>query len=699
MTDLLLRSSALFVLAAVVAVVLRRRAAASRHLLWALAIVGVVALPLAQWLLPARWEILPRWDAPVAPVAATPPQRTAVSPTAPVEVAQAPVDDPLATTQLPADQTAQPEPMNLATIVRGTYALGVALMLAWLAAGVLIVRRRVSRARVLDDPDWDALLEDVSADLALARVPQLKSSDEVPLPFTAGVFSPVIVLPTYADAWTATKRRAVLLHEAAHISRGDITMNLLSYLVRAIYWINPLAWVATRRLRVEGEKACDDVVLAAGARASDYAEHLLQIVQRDGAPMPSVALAMARGSDFEGRLISILSPDAPRGRLTRRRTLTAAGLAAMAVVTIAAVSPASPSPAAAMLPAEMHDSTFAAHEAPEVERPQVQPQSQERRASPVTARAEVAALLSVLNDSSAAVRLAAVTSLGALDDTVAVTALSRALREDTDPRVREAAANALQELQDPRAVPALIEALRAERSVKVKVSIINALDELDDPRAVAALLPQLKDASPTIRRSTVSALQGFPDASILPALEVLVRDPDVEVRRHVASALGEIEDTDAMETLITLTRDADAEVRAHAISGLSDFDDPRKVAPLTAALSDANAEVRQHAASALGSIDGMTTAPRALVDLLSDPNREVRREAANALGQIGDEKAVPALRRLLTDQDVETRRRVVEALKDIGGADAIQSLLTLMKDPDPEIRKTVAEALGKRREQ
>ena len=42
----------------------------------------------------------------------------------------------------------------------------------------------------------------------------------------------------------------------------------------ALYWFNPLLWWAVRRLEVESELACDDRVLAAGVRRSDYAEVL-----------------------------------------------------------------------------------------------------------------------------------------------------------------------------------------------------------------------------------------------------------------------------------------------------------------------------------------------------------------------------------------------------------------------------------------
>ncbi|MBA2706214.1 MAG: M56 family metallopeptidase [Gemmatimonadaceae bacterium] len=210
----------------------------------------------------------------------------------------------------------------------------VLLIAASLAYGTLAVRRIVRGSLPLDTQDWLTPLWEVSDRLELEKPPRLLCSDEARMAFACGLLRPTIVLPAECDNWTLDRRRAVLLHELAHVRRHDLVGHTLGRIACALYWFHPLVWTAAKHLRAESERACDDLALACGARPSDYAEHLLDIVtsvRHDATPV--VALAMARRKDFEGRMLAILDPELRHSGPGR---LQAAGLiAALAVISIA----------------------------------------------------------------------------------------------------------------------------------------------------------------------------------------------------------------------------------------------------------------------------------------------------------------------------------------------------------------------------
>src|SRR5262249_20941514 len=154
------------------------------------------------------------------------------------------------------------------------------------------------------DAEWGSLAERVRRELGLRRRVRLLLADGPVVPMTWGLLAPVVLLPSDARDWAPPRRRHVLLHELAHVQRGDWPMQLVAQVVCALYWFQPLAWLAARALRRERERACDDHVLLAGGKPSEYAGHLLDIARSrsPGFAGSYAALAMARRSQLEGRL-------------------------------------------------------------------------------------------------------------------------------------------------------------------------------------------------------------------------------------------------------------------------------------------------------------------------------------------------------------------------------------------------------------
>lgn len=186
--------------------------------------------------------------------------------------------------------------------------------------------------------DWLAMVDECRAEAGFSRDVDVRMTQTVTAPMTWGARRPIVLLPDAAEEWSEECRRVVLRHEFAHIQRNDWLFHTLSRIACAVYWLNPLAWIATRRLSIERERACDDAVISLGTKPSEYAKHLVDIAQSMTTmrSVPAVALTMARLSQLEGRIIDVLRPT---GKANRRAAwLGSIGMAGL-LVAVTVVEP------------------------------------------------------------------------------------------------------------------------------------------------------------------------------------------------------------------------------------------------------------------------------------------------------------------------------------------------------------------------
>jgi beta-lactamase regulating signal transducer with metallopeptidase domain len=312
-----------------------RTSAATRHLAWTVVIASLLLLPIA-------WFVAPRWSVAIAG-AGTHETRTLADPA---------IDPVSGVAAAPMTGVASPATARRDAVVAGGarvsagmtalagYVVGLAGVLLWLALHHWRARRLAVRAADVLDGPWIALLADASAALGVRRPVRLLRSREVVLPMTFGTRAPSIVIPATADLWSDDRRRAVLLHELAHVVRHDCLTQTLALIACAAYWPHPAVWWVARQLRVERELACDDRVLAAGAEAHAYAGHLLEIAYSlDGRRAPALALSMARPSQLEGRLLAALDDARNRRSPGPVARLTLGAAASLVVFSLAGATP------------------------------------------------------------------------------------------------------------------------------------------------------------------------------------------------------------------------------------------------------------------------------------------------------------------------------------------------------------------------
>ena len=146
-------------------------------------------------------------------------------------------------------------PLYVWTYLAGwVWLIGLAAMLAYALVSYLRLRRRVSASIPLRE--------------------NIYVCDEVPSPFILGIVHPRIYLPSALDE---AQRGSVLSHERAHLARRDHWWKPLGFALLAVYWFNPLLWLAYTLLCRDIELACDERVLRGmdAGQVKDYSSALL----------------------------------------------------------------------------------------------------------------------------------------------------------------------------------------------------------------------------------------------------------------------------------------------------------------------------------------------------------------------------------------------------------------------------------------
>ena len=759
-----LKGSLLLVAALVATRLLRSHSASLRHAIWSAAVLGQLALPALTLLLPASfgWTVpapgtllpLAGPSASAAPAVRVEPARPddAAAPIAPLsdlrddelltERAAPAASEPAARTSTGTPASAD-RPLSWSTLATGLWLAGAVLLLLRLVLGTARVTRLARRARRVTEGAWLSLSQRIAGDMGITRPLALLRGDGLTVPVTWGVVYPAVLLPEEAEAWPGERRRLVLLHELAHVKRFDALTQLAAQLVLALCWYNPLAWMAVKAMRAESERACDDYVLRGGAEASRYVQELITMVRAMRPAAPAFAsLAMARPTEFEGRMLAILDARTSRRGLGRRAGALTAAAALCLIVPLAAMRPAGSPPSPVMMGVAEYPADDAQAQGPQrpqrQQRPQAakgtqrpqdpqapqdpqDPQAPQRGGWPGVRGADAAAdreamrdaMRDAMQDVDAHVNVNASVPMD-VDESVqtdveanvethaerggaaalAVPPLITALR-DADTQVRAAAVTALGSLGDPRAVEALARALRTDTDARVREMAAQSLGEIEDARAVPALAAALReDREAGVRNKAAWALGEIEDAAAVDALGAALRDANVEVRRTAVWALGQIEDARAVPLLAPALRSDDVETRSQAAWALGQIESATAVEPLAAAAKDESPKVRSMAVWALGQIEDATALP-ALTAALRDQEVSVRRHAVSALGEIdGVERAPQGLIDALKDADRQVRQGAAHALGEIADPAAVPGLVALTRDKDADLRRTAAHALA-----
>src|SRR5688572_7386584 len=696
---LLLKATIILVAALGITLMMQQRfSAGARHVVWLVTVAALLLVPALTLWAPIPVRILPAVSTFAAPSAIE-----SASPVVSGDELSINEATPLAAdARVSQDDVQTPVTAPQQATIFGGMSLVTGLLLLWagvvlaiagsLAFAALSVRRIVRRSQPLDSRDWLDPLWEVSDRLGLEEPPLIVRSEDSKMPFACGVLNPTIVLPAECDNWTLDRRRAVLLHELAHVKRHDLIGHTLGRLACAIYWFHPLVWTAAKNLRSESERACDDLALSCGARATDYAEHLLDIVTSvRGDATPSVALAMARRKEFEGRMLAILDPELRHSTPSRRQSMTLIGSLAMMAVVIGAAAPAPrANPDIVDAPAAVTSTQGGGSSiTPDAVLPGndvEEPETAERSAQE---QSDIEVSGEKSSPANAVANAIASSGIGVAD------AIAQAI-----PR---AIANAATKVGASVSTSVATSPFNREVSTASREALLGLVkaqgptDAGKDERPTLLARVLLNDANAELRQIAAWGLHEYADGTVAAnaLATALRRDASSEVREMAAWALHDAHGSGApFDALVAALRgDANTQVRAISAWSLGQIGQQSAAEPLAAALSDASAEVRRRAIWALGHVEPRE-APRALIAMLNDRDPRTREMVAWSLFQIEDPAAIPALDAAMRrEPNKELQIAYIRALAAVGER-SVDALRGLLESTDPEIKKIAVKALA-----
>ena len=174
--------------------------------------------------------------------------------------------------------TAFKESLSFNSLLFFAWATGVLALLIFWIKKISWFRKMLSTCRDLP-PHLTPLITQNSQRLRLKRRINVKVSDKITTPAVGGFLKPVVIIPSaILDKMDSDELTPIIVHELAHIKRYDWLVNWLQNLTAIIYFFHPFLWFTNRQIKIEREKACDDMVLLTlKIERKSYAETLLRI--------------------------------------------------------------------------------------------------------------------------------------------------------------------------------------------------------------------------------------------------------------------------------------------------------------------------------------------------------------------------------------------------------------------------------------
>ena len=172
-------------------------------------------------------------------------------------------------------------PASWAIYIFGGWLVMAAAGLIRVAAGFWHLRQLRKTCVRIDSISLDPLLRKTLQESDSRRSVAVCVSDSLRIPTAIGFVSPLVVIPGWAmQELSPSELNTIVLHELAHLRRWDDWTNLVQKVLGALLFFHPAVWWIEKKLTLEREMACDDLVVARTESPRAYAECLVSLAEK-----------------------------------------------------------------------------------------------------------------------------------------------------------------------------------------------------------------------------------------------------------------------------------------------------------------------------------------------------------------------------------------------------------------------------------